>query len=92
MLGDKQGSFQLVLSSDGENSFATFVYADPATVFHNVLEPELDEEYPLITVEASIGFDGGEKTSGADYGLFLMMNNQQLPHISSFRIDGTNVK
>ncbi len=91
MLGDKQGSFQLVLSTDGKNSFASFVYSDPETIFSNVLEPELDEDYPLIEVEASIGFDGGEGTLGADFGLFLKRNNRPLTAVNTFRIDG-NIK
>ncbi len=77
MLGKKQGSFQLVVSTDGENSFASFIYSDPGTIFSNVL-----------SLKAVIGFDNGERITGSDYGLFLMKNNRTLPAVNTFRIDG----
>ena len=85
MLGDFQGTIQLVVSTDGTNSFASFIYENPDGIFSNVAHPDVDYEDDL---EAVIGFDGGERSSGGDYGQLLLMANQSLRAINTFRIDG----
>ncbi len=87
-LGDLQGSIQLILSTDGKNSFASFAYEDPNAIYSNIINPDLDEKTAEIGVEAVIGFDGGERSSGADFGQYLNRSNQSLQAIHTFRIDG----
>ena len=89
MLGDLQGTIQLVVSTDGENSFASFIYKNPHGIFLNVAEPDVDYE---DEIEAVIGFDGGERSSGGDYGQLLLMSNRSLKTVNTFRIDGKFLK
>lgn len=78
--GDLRGTIQLVVSTDGENSFASFVYTDPETVSSNISDPQM----------AVIGFDGGD-ASGADFGAFLLRSNRNLQRMHTFRIDGMKI-
>ncbi len=86
-LGDLQGTIQLVISTDGQNSFAKFVYANPVGIFDNVANPDVEEDTE-IKLEAVIGFDGGERSSGADFGQYLLKSNKSLQAVHTFRIDG----
>ena len=72
-------TFQLIVSTDGEVSFSTWIFNDT-----QVLPPFVN-----VADFVRIGFDGSFSTGlSADVGEFLMANRLQLPPVSFYRIDG----
>ena len=67
--------FQLVLSTEGKTSFASFIYED------------LEKVNSFISnsgIAADIGFDAGDKSRGVK----LSEDNYFLQRVNTFRIDG----
>lgn len=73
-------TFQIVLSTDGQHSFAALIYDDPATISSFLHE----SVRPLI-----VGFDSGNSFSSANAANFLLQNNETSEASILFRIDGT---
>ena len=74
-----QDTFQLILSTDGQVSFAALIFEDPSVFF------------PLLEFLGfvKIGFDGGRHIGlSADIGEYLMSHNLDLEPVSIYRIDG----
>ena len=72
-------TFQLIVSTDGEVSFSTWIFNDSQVL------------PPLVNIANFVlsGFDGFFATGlSADVGEFLKANRLQLPPVSFYRIDG----
>ena len=69
-----QVTFQLVLSSDGNASFAALTYKDPRAM-KSLNEP------------VQVGFDAGDKTRGVN--ISPLSSAAPLQQVNVFRIDGT---
>lgn len=69
-------TFQLILSTDGETSFATFIYEDLNTTRDIVFR-----------VKGAIGFDAGDE-SRSSVVLGNNRNDFPLRNVNVFRIDG----
>ena len=67
--------FQLVLSTEGKTSFASFIYEDLETVNSFISNSE---------IAAEIGFDAGDESRGVK----LSEDNYFLQGVNTFRIDG----
>ena len=74
-------TFQTVISTDGQHSFAALIYENPKITFSSV-DPE--QSGPTI-----IGFDSGLREH-ADVGKILLRNNRTLEATNVYRIDGTS--
>lgn len=77
----KETTFQAVISTDGQHSFASFIYRDSL-----ILSSFVDKD--PNTFSLIIGFDSGDRRSHADVGKNLLFNNQSLEQVAIFRIDG----
>ena len=75
-------SFQVVLSTDGKTSFATFLYGD---VIRNLLACDLHNNLNVLD-RLTIGFNAGDRER------FLNIPRSDLEEINVFRIDGTYAK
>ena len=73
-----QMSFQVVLSTDGKTSFATFLYGD---VIRNLLACDLHNNLNVLD-RLTIGFNAGDRER------FLNIPRSDLEEINAFRIDG----
>ena len=71
-------SFQVVLSTDGKASFATFLYGN---VIRNLLACDLNNSLVALS-EITIGFNAGDR------GRYLNIPRSNLEKINVFRIDG----
>ena len=72
-------TFQAVISTDGEVTFAAFIYKEPLSLFSTIHD---------VPQSLAIGFDKEKQFSG-DFGNFLVNNNRTLEAVHIFRIDGT---
>ena len=81
--GDQGNTFQLVLSTDGNVSFAAFLYQNPLSISNELLSLE-EREAAMI-----VGFDPGAGTglTPVDYGSVVGVRATNI-----FRIDGTYMK
>ena len=73
-----QISFQVVLSTDGKTSFATFLYGD---VIRNLLACDLNNGLNFLNGFV-VGFNAGDRER------FLNILRSDLEEINVFRIDG----
>ena len=73
-----QMSFQVVLSTDGKTSFATFLYGD---VIRNLLACDLNNSLDALS-ELTVGFNAGDRER------FFNIPKSDLEEINVFRIDG----
>ena len=73
-----QISFQVVLSTDGKTSFATFLYGD---VIRNLLTCDLSNSL-IVLKSLTIGFNAGDRER------FFNIPRSDLKEINVFRIDG----
>ena len=73
-----QISFQVVLSTDGKTSFATFLYDN---VIKNLLACDLNNSLDVLR-RLTIGFNAGDRER------FLNIPRSDLEEINVFRIDG----
>ena len=72
-------TFQLIVSTDGEVSFSTWIFNDTQVL------PPFIESADFVR----IGFDGSRTTTHfIDVGEFLRATNMQLSPVSFYRIDG----
>jgi hypothetical protein len=71
-------TFQLVISTDGQHSFAAFVYSNPLAIFSS-----------LTDGDSTVGFDSGQGKF-ADVGRIHLMSHQPLEAVNVFRIDGNS--
>ena len=72
-----QMSFQVVLSTDGKTSFATFLYGN---VISDLLACDLNNSNALR--RSTVGFNAGDRER------FLNIPRSDLEEINVFRIDG----
>ena len=73
--------FQLIVSTDGETSFSTWIFNNPPVLTSLIYS----------TRNVRIGFDGSLFTAQfANVGEFLKANDMQLPPVSVYRIDGNS--
>ena len=73
-----QMSFQVVLSTDGKTSFATFLYGD---VIRNLLACDLNNSLDALS-ELTVEFNAGDRER------FFNIPKSDLEEINVFRIDG----
>lgn len=75
-----QVTFQLVITTNGLASFATFIYHN-----NDAISSYIDSYSSLL----NIGFDAGLEFDGfADFGTFVLNNGLALEVTNIFRIDG----
>lgn len=73
-------TFQLVISTNGQVSFAALIFDDPSSILTYFTSNQ-------DTVK--IGFDAGfESVGSADFGMFILDNGLTLESTNIFRIDG----
>ena len=77
-------TFQLVISTNGQVSFAALIFDDPSAI-SAYLASNRDR--------VRSGFDAGSGGAGsADFGMFLLDNGLTLESTNIFRIDGNAYK
>lgn len=75
-------TFQLVLSTDGEVSFAALIFKAPQVL----------TSFARSTNFVRIGFDGSRfSTLSANVGEFLIRNDLEMAPVSIYRIDGNEI-
>ena len=74
-----QMSFQVVLSTDGNTSFAIFLYGN---VIRNLLACDLNNSLDILR-RLAVGFNAGDRVR------FLNIPRSDLEEMNVFRIDGT---
>ena len=78
-------TFQLVISTDGEVSFAAFIYNDSASITDKIIGSAFSERRLV-----SIGFDSGNGLAALKFGEIFLNESKTLAANNLFRIDGTH--
>ena len=79
-------TFQVVISSDGEHSFAALLFEDPILTYMLSLMSDGFDDEPLLV----IGFSAAGESADIGDTLLQRSNESSLESINIYRIDGNH--
>ena len=81
-----QETFQLVLSTDGQASFAAFVYDSPETILSHL------NEFSNSRIGFDVGLLSPSSVASVDIGLLVEDSNLTFTSTNIYRIDGKDME